>query len=97
MKVASDPAIAAVDELVGAVDAHRRQQEASGALRARRVRYMEDFVFETLENRYGSYGIEALGGRQAVLKRLREAAATSGFALAYELGREIEAALREPA
>jgi LAO/AO transport system kinase len=86
-----------IDELVESMDAHRRQQEASGELRARRDRCQAAFVLETLENRYGSFGIEALGGRRGVLERLREDAATSGFALAAALGREIEAALREPA
>jgi LAO/AO transport system kinase len=85
-----------VDELLDTVDAHRRQQEASGALRTRRGRSREAFVLETLENRYGSYGIETLGGRQALLQRVRDEAAASGFALASALGREIEAALREP-
>jgi len=86
-----------VGELVDAVEAHRRQQEESGELRARRRRCREAFVLETLENRYGSYGIEALGGRRAVLERLRDEDAASGFALASELGREIEEALRERA
>lgn len=86
-----------VDELVDALDAHRRQQEESGELRARRRRSREAFVLETLENRYGSYGIEALGGRQAVLDRVRDEEGASGFALVSELGREMEEALRKPA
>jgi LAO/AO transport system kinase len=86
-----------IDELVDAVDAHRRQQEESGELRARRRRCREAFILETLENRYGSYGIETLGGPQAVLDRVRDEDAASGFALASELGREIEEALRQPA
>jgi LAO/AO transport system kinase len=85
-----------VDELVDTVDAHRRQQEESGELRARRRRHLEAFILETLENRYGSYGIEALGGPQALLDRVRGEDAASGFALASELGREIEEALRKP-
>jgi LAO/AO transport system kinase len=86
-----------IDELVDAVDAHRRQQEESGELRARRRRCLEEFVLETLENRYGSYGIETLGGPQAVLDRVRDEDAASGFALASELGREIEEGLGKPA
>jgi LAO/AO transport system kinase len=85
-----------VDELVDAIDTHRRQQEESGELRTRRRRHLEAFVLETLENRYGSYGVEALGGPQAVLDRVRNEDAASGFALASELGREIEEALHEP-
>jgi LAO/AO transport system kinase len=88
---------AGVDLLVGAVDAHRRQQEESGKLRARRMRCREAFVLETLEDRYGSYGIEALGGPEAVLDRVRDEDSASGFALASALGREIEEALRKPA
>jgi LAO/AO transport system kinase len=63
-----------VDLLVDAVDAHRRQQDESGELRARRRRCREAFVLETLENRYGGYGIEALGGPQAVLDSKRPSA-----------------------
>jgi len=86
-----------VDELVAAVDAHRRQQEESGELRARRGRCREAFVLETLENRYGSHGLETLGGRQTVLDRVREHPVASGFALASALGSEIEEFLRRPA
>jgi LAO/AO transport system kinase len=86
-----------IDELVDAVDAHRQQQEASGELRARRRRSVVAFVLETLENRYGSYGIEALGGPNSVSERARGEGVVSGFALASELGREIEEAFRKPA
>jgi LAO/AO transport system kinase len=85
-----------VEALVDAVDAHRRRQEQSGELRARRDRCREAFVVETLANRYGSYGIESLGGRQAVRDRVRQEATASGFALAAALGREIEEALSKP-
>lgn len=79
-----------------ALDAHRQEQEESGLLLARRRRGRDAFVLETLENRYGSYGIDAIGGREAAQKRLRSEDSASGFALADALGREIEEVLREP-
>jgi hypothetical protein len=53
-------------------------------------------VLETLENRYGSYGLEAIGGREAVENRVRSEDSPSTLARADALGREIEEALRKP-
>jgi LAO/AO transport system kinase len=85
-----------IAELVDAADAHRERQLASGALRARRQSGCEAFVLVTLENRYGSYGIESLGGRDAVLERIRSDSQATSFALAAALGLEIESALHKP-
>ena len=52
-------------------------------------------MLEALALRYGSYGLQQLGGRRALLARIRENQAVSSFALVAELGREIEDALRK--
>jgi LAO/AO transport system kinase len=83
--------------VVEALDAHRAQLVASGALRERRERGREGHVVEALERRYGSFGLAALGGREGVRARVRERRGASSFALAAELGREVEDALRKGA
>ena len=84
---------------------HELREEVAGLsalsdgdrLRERRRRGREAFVLESLQLRYGSYGLEKLGGRRALLARIRENQAASSFALVAELGRELEDALRKPA
>ncbi len=88
---------AGIAEVLAALDRHRERLLEAGALRERRARGREGFVLEALERRYGSYGLGRLGGRETVRARLREAAHASSFALAAELGAEIEDALRKSA
>jgi len=88
---------AGIAEVLAALDRHREHLLEAGALRERRARGREGFVLETLERRYGSYGLARLGGREAVRVRLRDGAHASSFVLAAELGAEIEDALRKPA
>jgi LAO/AO transport system kinase len=83
-------------EVLAALDRHREHLLEAGRLRERRARGREAFVLEALERRYGSYGVARLGGRESVRARLREPADASSFALAAELGAEIEDALRKP-
>jgi len=85
-----------VEELLLALETHRDRQLASGALRARRARSREAFVVETLTNRYGSHGVETLGGPEGLRGRVRAEPDASGFALAAALGHEIEERLRKP-
>jgi LAO/AO transport system kinase len=85
-----------VGELLAAVETHSKRQLASGALRSRRARCREAFVVETLVNRYGSHGVDRLGGAEALRDRVRAETDASGFALAAALGREIEERLHEP-
>ena len=54
-------------------------------------------MLDGLERRYGSYGLERCGGREALRARLAERPAASSFARLAALGREIEDALRKPA
>jgi LAO/AO transport system kinase len=85
-----------IDALVEALDTHRRALLDGDGLRQRRRGGREAFVLEALTLRYGSYGLQQLGGRRALLARIRENQAASSFALVAELGREIEDALRKP-
>jgi LAO/AO transport system kinase len=82
-----------IDALIGALAAHRDALLAAGEWAARRRRARVAWVQDALERRYGSFGVERIGGREAV--RARAAAASgAGFEIALALGREIEAALR---
>jgi LAO/AO transport system kinase len=83
-----------VDELLAALAAHRRHLEASGEGAARRRRGRDALVAGALERRYGSFGIERIGGPDGLRARLRDAGGRSGFALVLAIGQEIEAALR---
>jgi len=84
-----------IDELVDAAHRHRRALEASGDLRTRRAKFRDRFVLESLEARYGSFGIESIGGRHGLIERLGEDPEASGSALCDRFGREIEASLRK--
>jgi len=86
-----------IDALVNALDSHRRHLALSDDLRARRAAGRDAHVVESLTRRYGSYGLEQLGGARAVAERVREESARSTFAWVDVLGREIEDALRKPA
>jgi LAO/AO transport system kinase len=83
-----------VRAVADALDAHRRHLEQTGRLRERRHRGAEAFVLESLARRYGSFGLERLGGNGAVRERVREGG--SAFALVAALGAEIEAKLAGP-
>ena len=85
-----------VAELVAAIDAHRDHLVSSGALAERRQRARIAYVLDTLERRYGSFGLETLGGRDALRSRLLAEATGGGFADGLGLAREIEAALGKP-
>ena len=63
---------------------------------ARRCRGRDRYVSERLRTRYGSFGIGALGGEEALAERVAAEPETSGFLLVDTLGREIEDALAKP-
>jgi LAO/AO transport system kinase len=88
---------AGIAEVLAALDRHREHLLEAGGLLERRARGREAFVLDALERRYGSYGLARLGGRQAVRARLRDGVRASSFALAAQLGAEIEDALRKSA
>jgi LAO/AO transport system kinase len=84
-----------VDALLGALDAHRARLVETGELAARRRAGAEAYVLDALLHRYGTHGVAALGGREAVAARLRAEGAPHAFAAARRLGAEIEAAMRK--
>jgi LAO/AO transport system kinase len=84
-----------VDALVEAIDAHREAIVASGELLRRRRRGREAHVLDALERRYGSYGLECSGGREALRRRVAEGDEASSFGCLARLSREIEEALRK--
>jgi LAO/AO transport system kinase len=87
---------AGIDALLDALGRHFRHQSESGALRARRRAGAEESVLSSLALRYGSYGLERLGGADAVRVRLREAPpGWSSFAFIDAIGAEIEDALKK--
>ena len=85
-----------IDALLEALDAHRDALEASGERAARRRRGRDRYVAERLRARYGSFGIDALGGDTALGERIAAEPEASGFRLAHALGAEIEDALGKP-
>jgi LAO/AO transport system kinase len=84
-----------IEELLEAVEAHRVHLEITGRLAGSRRSSQLTHLCQSLERRYGSHGLQKIGGREALEARLREEK-TSPFALVQTLGREIEDALRKP-
>ena len=82
-----------IAELAACLDEHRERLIELAVLRDRRRRGRETQILRSLERRYGSFGLEQLGGRRALLDRVREADEGSAFGLLAQLGQEIEAAL----
>jgi LAO/AO transport system kinase len=85
-----------IDALQAELERHYRHVLDTGELAERRQRAREAFVIEALTRRYGSFGLDRLGGAESIAKRLREGRLTS-FALVGSISREIERALAEPA
>jgi LAO/AO transport system kinase len=79
-----------IDALIDALEAHRTASVGSGQLAERRRRGRDAFVRDAILKRYGSYGLEAIGGSEVLTEQLRRREDTSGFALAEAVGREIE-------
>jgi len=82
--------LAALDQ---ALARHGAFLDRSGERLARRQRGRDAAVQGFLASRYGSFGLEAIGGMAVVTERLAKQARASGFALAAALGREIESSL----
>lgn len=82
-----------IDALAEALAAHRTALLEAGEWAGRRRRARVAWVQDALERRYGSFGIERIGGREVVRTRAASAMG-AGFEIALALGREIEAALR---
>lgn len=85
-----------IDALVDAIDAHRAHLVAGDLLVERRRAAFTTFGVDTLERRYGSFGLEGVGGREAVRERLADAAGDAALRTLRALEHEIEDALRRP-
>ena len=86
-----------IEELIEAIDAHRKHLEESGELRERRLRGRVAYVLNCLTSRFGSYGLEQAGGADTLALRVREAERESVGSLVQAMCREIEDAIRKPA
>ncbi len=82
-----------IDELIECIDAHIERQLKHDGLRARRKIGRENQVLRVLERRYGTFGIERLGGRRVLLDRIGETDERSAFLLLSQLSQQIESAL----
>lgn len=91
-----------ISELLQAADRHRawlQDGDPQGAqtqlnrLAARRLRGRDRYVQSALLQRYGSYGLEAIGGSAQVSAQLAQSSSAPGFQLLQELGAQIESAL----
>lgn len=82
-----------IAEVVEGLDALRARQLANGELAERRTRNREAFVLAAIERRYGSFGIECMGGPDALRERIRADESTSAYGLIDELGQVIETEL----
>lgn len=82
-----------IDALLDRLEAHREHLLAGDALSARRRAGAEAFVLEGLGRRYGSFGLEALGGSETLRERLPADLARSAFSALQALAAEVEEAL----
>ena len=83
-----------IGEVVEAIRSHRRHLEESGQLAERRQRGKINGVLAALERRYGSHGLEATGGREALAEEVRLAHGRSFPVILRTLSGEIERCLR---
>ena len=85
-----------IAELVEAIDAHDRQARETGTVGERRLAGRVHSAADALTARYGSFGLEHIGGREALEIRVREADGESVASLIHALGQEIEDTLIKP-
>ena len=85
-----------LDAVLAALDEHRAHLEQSDELGNRRAAGREAYVTQSLLRRYGTHGIERIGGIDAIIDRIRERDTNRSFAWVETLGREIEDILRKP-
>jgi LAO/AO transport system kinase len=83
-----------IEELADAITAHFAHLTASGVIATRRDHGRAAWLIHALERRYGSFGLEQLGGLTSVEARLEKDG--SGYATLAALGSEIEEALGKP-
>jgi len=86
-----------LDALVDALERHRQHLEAGPGLARRRREARLCYLHESLARRYGTFGLERIGGEPGLEERLDAAGDACVFGLAETLGQEIEKALATPA
>jgi LAO/AO transport system kinase len=77
---------AGLDALCDAVEAHRAAQQSTGHAERRRAEARHDWVIGTLARRWGTDGIERLGGEAAIVAHSAGSPDRSAFRVAEELG-----------
>jgi LAO/AO transport system kinase len=82
-----------IEAITQALFAHREFLEASDALTTRIDRGRTEWILASLTERYGSHGIETLGGREAVRQTLRAETKQAVPVLLRKLSGAIEAKL----
>ena len=85
-----------IDALVDAIEAHHEHAVQTGTLARHRVAGRIHALQQALGVRYGSFGLERIGGHEALEIRVREADAESVASLVHGLGQEIEDTLTKP-
>ena len=84
-----------VHQFVEALDAHRRHLQNDDRISQRRGEAARALVIGVLQRRYGSFGLQQLGGLASLRSRLAEDPTASAFSRIARLGAEIEEALRK--
>ncbi len=84
-----------VQQFVEALDAHRRHLQNDDRISQRRGEAARALVIGALQRRYGSFGLQQLGGLASLRSRLAEDPTASAFTRIARLGAEIEEALRK--
>lgn len=82
-----------LDELLGALDAHRDHLAGSEALAERREAGRLAHLIGALRERFGSRGLEALGGSKGLAARLQADGSGGSFSLSAQLEAELDAVL----
>jgi LAO/AO transport system kinase len=85
-----------VEALVEAIESHHRHAMRTGSLPTKRLAGRVHSVTKALVLRYGSFGLERIGGRDALEMRVAETVEESVASLVHGLGQEIEDALAKP-
>jgi LAO/AO transport system kinase len=82
------------DEIALAIDDHRRHLETNKSLSDRLLAGRHQIILSVLDDRYGSYGIDRLGGRDALRLRISGVAGEAFYSTIRSLAEEIESSLR---
>ena len=82
------------ERILEAIGAHRRYLDAGERLVAHRAKGRDAYLVAVIAQRYGSFGVEALGGVAALRSRLAERHDQALPVVMREVGREIEGLLR---